>query len=107
MHNILGGELAIPEVKWHTLPEIERPFFLIRAGFPLLSQAGDVVAGLGIQVKQRLQEWVKLQMLRAGDRPEAVALVEAGRDKDQALDLGLSCLQNYRGSGQHQHEQQQ
>ena len=63
MDDILGGELAIPEVELHTLSERERPFFLIRAGFPLLSQAGDVVAGLGVEVKEGLQEWVVLQMV--------------------------------------------
>ena len=89
MHDILGGELSIPEVERHTLAQIKRPFFLIRAGFPLLSQAGDVVAGLGIEVEQGLQEWVKLEMQWAGDGPEAVALIEPGGDKNQALDLGL------------------
>ena len=90
MHDVLGGELAVAVVELHPLAQVEGPLFQVGAGLPLLRQAGGVLARLGVDVEQRLQERVELEMVGAGDGPEAVALGEAGGGKNEALDLGFA-----------------
>src|SRR5215510_5912961 len=89
MDDIPGGKLTKAIVELHTLAQIKSPFFQIRADLPLFRQTGCVLPCLGINVEQRLQTGVVLQMLGAGDGPEAVALGKSGGAKDEALDLRL------------------
>ena len=54
MHDIPGGELPIAEVEGHPLAQEQRPLGHIGVRFPLLRQARDERAGLGVQVQQGL-----------------------------------------------------
>ena len=89
MHDILGGELTKAVVELHPLAQIKRPFFQVRADLPLFRQTWCELPRLGVDVEQGLQKGVVLQMLGAGNGPEAVALGEPGGAKDHALDLGF------------------
>ena len=113
MDHIPGGEFAKAVVELHPLAQIKRPFFQIRARFPLFRQAGCELPSLGVNVEERLQKGVVLQMLGAGNGPEAVALGEPGGAKDDALSLGFlgqrRCWRGHQGCGQchqeHQHRE--
>jgi len=83
MDYVSRGEFPIPKVEGDALTQEERPLLHIRAGLPLLRQARDKPAGLGVYVQQGLQKGVKLEMRRAANGPEAVALVEPSRNKHQ------------------------
>ena len=108
MHDIPGGELPIAKVEGHALTQEQRPLGHIGTRFPPLRQARDERAGLGIQVQQGLQVGIILKLIWATDDPEAVALVEAGGGKDEALPLRLTGLHRSRHRRepheQHQHQ---
>ena len=89
MHDVLGGEMTVPEVERNALSQGERPFLVVRAGLPLLSQAGRVLTGLGVHLEQGFQERVVLEMIGATDHPETVAVLEPGGREQELLDLGL------------------
>ena len=101
MDHILGGELAKAIVELHALAQIKGPFFEVRADLPLFRQARNILARLGVDVEQRLQKGVVLQMLGAGDGPETVALGEPGREVTfqpvRLLQCGRSTNQINRG----------
>ena len=82
MHDIPGGELPIAEVEGHALAQEQCPLGHIGARFPLLRQARDERAGLGIQVQQGLQVGIILELIWATDDPEAVGLVDPGGGKN-------------------------
>src|SRR5262245_19672229 len=97
MDHILGSELAKAVVELHPLTKVEGPFFQIRADLPLFRQARCVLPCLGIEVKQRFQKGVVLQMLGTGNGPEAVALGEPSGTEDNTLVLGLRQCRRWRG----------
>src|SRR4030095_14691508 len=87
MDDTPGRELAVSEMERDPLAQSEGPLLVVGAGLPLLRQAWDVLAALGVHVEQRLHEWVVLEMFGRGDGPEAVALVEACRGEHQLLEF--------------------
>src|SRR5262249_36092832 len=91
MDHILSGELAKAVVELHALTQIKGPFFQVRADLPLFCQARHILTRLGVDVEQRFQKGIVLQMLGASDGPEAVALGEPGGAKDDTLDLSFLC----------------
>ena len=107
MDNIPGSELAKAVVELHALTQIKGPFFEVRAGLPLFRQARNIISCLGVDVEQRLQKGVILQMLGAGNGPKTVALGEPGGAKDDALPSSRLCrCRRWRGQ-QHCGQQHQ
>ena len=108
MNDVLGSELAEPEVKGDAFPQDERPLFEVGAGVPLLGEARGILAALGVHLEQGFQERVVLEMVGAGDHPVTVGLREPSGGKHQSVGLGrLGQSWCWRGNqGQCQRHQQ-
>ena len=89
MDDVPGGERAVAEVELNAFTQEEGPLFEVKAGLPLLGQAGGVLAGLGIHFEQRFEERVVLEVVRTRDHPESVAVLEPGGGEHQFLALHL------------------
>ena len=96
MHDVPGGELAEPVVELDPLTQGGTSTSIVGAAGPLFRETGCVLTRLRIDLEQRFQERVELEMVGPGDHPEAVAVLESGGGEDELLDLRL--LGRSRGS---------
>src|SRR5262249_60768188 len=83
------GERPVAEVELDALAQPERPPPEVRASLPLLGEARRVRAGLRIDLEQRLEEWVELQMVRTGHHPEPVRVLEPRGGEHELVHLRL------------------